>query len=67
MSSVWIEILIFDMTEILGNIYERDIAILFGNVLFALFEIVETCFLAKTFSKSYFYALFLSEKQQKCF
>ena len=55
------------MTEILGNIYERDIAILFGNVLFALFEIVETCFLAKTFSKSYFYALFLSENQQKCF
>ena len=45
------------MSESLGNIYDRSVAI--------VLEIAETCFLTKYFSKSYIYVFFLSKKQQK--
>ena len=47
------------MSESLGNIYDRSVAI--------VLEIVETCFLTKYFSKSYIYVFFLSKKQQNWF
>ena len=37
MSSVQIKIIIVDMIKILGNTYERSIAIAFGTVLFCTF------------------------------
>ena len=51
------------MSEILGNIYGRSIAIVFGTAFFWLFlEIVEKYFLTKHFSTSYIYIFFLSKK-----
>ena len=40
------------MSEILGNIYDRSVAMVFG-----------TAFLTKTFSKSYINVLFISKKK----
>ena len=42
------------MSEVLGNIYDRSVAIVFGTVVigtvfFSTLEIVETCFLTKNF------------------
>ena len=47
------------MSEILGNIYDRLLAI--------ALEIVETYFLTKNVSKSYIYIFILSKKQQNWF
>ena len=56
------------MSEILDNIYDRSIVILFWNCIFQFFlEIVETYFLTKNYSKPDVYVFFLSEKHQNWF
>ena len=47
------------MSKILGNIYDRSIAM--------VLKIVETYFVTKNVSKSYIYVFFLSKKQQNWF
>ena len=56
------------MSEILDNIYDRSIVILFWNCIFQFFlEIVETYFLTKNYSKPDVYVFVLSKKQQNWF